>query len=310
MKKFLALALAAGFLASVVQAGPVRVAVLEFTDATGMKAEALQGGLIAPGAMAEKGVFITGKTLASQPGFTLVDRRDLLAQMEKLAPKDQGERTPTKPSFLQAAQALKADVVLRGSILSLSSGKQVINQGGSQAELSTMSLRVGFEALDAVDGAVIAAADGVARHSIRQTSSLQTQLGEDDLYQLMEKAVADAVPKIQQALDARQVALEARATVKLTVTSTADPAMVEVDGLLVGSTPLENLEVYQGDHVLTVGKPGYQQVTKRILLEKDTRVEVPMLREQLTADELKEIYEKIQLKVISVDPGMIIHTVE
>lgn len=286
---------------------PTRVAVLEFEDQTGMKADALQGGAVAPGAMAEKGVFVLGKALANRPGFTLVDRRDLIEQMDKLRPKDQGERTPTKPSFLQAAQALRADVVLRGSILSLSSGKQMVNQGGYQADLSTLSVRIGLEALDATDGSVIAVFDGVARHSVRQTENLKTLLGEDDILSLMEKAVGDAVPAMEKALAARADQQKQRPTIKLAVTTTADPALIEIDGILVGSSPIAELDVYKGDHVLSVGKPGYQQITKRILFEKDTRVEIPMLREQLTAEEWAEIYNKVQLKVIQTDAPVVLH---
>lgn len=287
---------------------PSRVAVLEFQDQTGMKADALQGGGIAPGAMAEKGVFVLGKTLANRAGFTLIDRRDLMEQMEKLQPMDQGEKTPTKPSFLQAAQLLRADVVLRGSILSLSSGKQMVNQGGYQADLSTLSVRVGLEALDAVDGSVIAASDGVARHSVRQTANVQTQLGEDDVLMLMEKAVSEAVPALEKALVARAEQQKQRPTIKLAIKTDADPALVEIDGVLVGSSPIEEIAVYQGDHVLTISKPGYQQVTKRILLEKDSRIEAPMLREQLTAEEWAKIYEKASLKIIKADPGVIVNS--
>ena len=289
---------------------PTRVAVLEFQDQTGMKADALQGGAIAPGAMAEKGVFVLGKTLANRPGFTLIDRRDLMEQMDKLRPKDQGESTPTKPSFLQAAQLLRADAVLRGSILSLSSGKQMVNQGGYQAELSTLSVRVGLEALDAVDGSVIAATDGVARHSVRQTASVQTLLSEDDVLMLMEKAVSEAVPSLEKALAARAEQRQERPLIKLAIKSDADPAMVEIDGVLVGSTPVEEIKVYKGDHVLTISKPGYQQVTKRILFEQDSRLEVPMLREQISAEEWVEIYKKASLKIIQADPGVIVNTWE
>ncbi len=310
MRTFLALSLLLGSVGLAGAQSPTRVAVLEFQDQTGMKADALQGGGIAPGAMAEKGVFVLGKTLANRPGFTLIDRRDLMEQMDKLKPMDQGEKTPTKPSFLQAAQLLRADVVLRGSILSLSSGKQMVNQGGYQADLSTLSVRIGLEALDAVDGSVIAASDGVARHSVRQTANVQTQLGEDDILMLMEKAVSEAVPAMEKALSARAEQQKQRPTIKLAIKTDADPALVEIDGVLVGSSPVEEIEVYQGDHVLTISKPGYQQVTKRILFEKDARIEAPMLREQMTADEWAKIYEKASLKIIKADPGVIVNTWE
>ncbi|HMP76477.1 MAG TPA: PEGA domain-containing protein [Kiritimatiellia bacterium] len=288
---------------------PIRAVVLEFQDQTGQRSDALLGGAVAPGAMAEKGVFLLGKAMGNRPGLTLVDRRDMMNQMEKLRPRDEGLPTPTRPSFLQAAQALRADVVLRGTLMSLSPGKQLINQGGQQVEFSTLSVRVGLEALDAKDGAVIAVQDGVARQQFRQTAQLQTQLSEDDVLQLVEKALNDAVPALEKSLMARAEQARNRPTVRLSVKTSADPALVEIDGLLVGTTPIESLQVYKGDHVLTIGKPGHQQVTKRILLENDTAIEVPMLREQLTAEELKEIYEKIQLRVIQTEPGLIIHTI-
>lgn len=310
MKRSIALMVLLAGVMSVRAEQPLRVAVLEFQDQTGQKSDALLGGAVAPGAMAEKGVFVLGKLLANRPEFTLIDRRDLIEQMDRLQPKDLGERTPTKPSFLQAAQAVRADIVLRGSLMSLSAGKQMVNQGGYQADLANLSVRVSLEALDAKDGAIVAAADGVARQSFRQTANVQTMLSEDDIFMMMEKAVGEAIPTLEKLLAQRAEKARSRPTVKLSIKTLADPAMIEIDGILVGTSPIEGLDVYQGDHVLTVGKPGYQQVTKRILFEKDTAVEVPMIREQLTAEELKEIYEKIQLKVIQTDPGVIVHTIE
>jgi hypothetical protein len=307
--RFLATAMAGAAITALADA-PIRAVVLEFQDQTGQRSDALLGGAIAPGAMAEKGVFLLGKTLANRPGFVLVDRRDLLGQMERLRPMDDGRATPIKPSFLKAAQALRADVVLRGTLLSLSPGKQLVNQGGQQVEYSTLSVRVGLEALDANDGSVIAAQDGVARRHFRQTQQLQTALSEDEILELVESAINEAAPALEKALKSRIEQARARPTVRLSVKTSADPALVELDGILIGSSPIEGFHVYQGDHVLTIGKPGFQQVTKRILLEKDTAIEIPMIREQLTADELKEIYEKIQLKVIQAEPGLIIHTVE
>lgn len=311
MKTYLALgALLWGTLSAAFAENPIRAAVLEFQDQTGQRSEELLGGAIAPGAIAEKGVFLLGKALANNPAFTLVDRRDLLEQMDKLRPQDAGETTPTKPSFLQAAQALRADVVLRGTLLSLSTGKQMVNQGGYQVDYSTLTARVGLEALDARDGAVIAANDGVAKQSFRQAESLKTSLSEDDVLELVEKALNDAARPLEKTLASRAEEARSRPTMMLSLKTDADPALIELDGILIGSSPIKDFQVYQGDHVLSIGKPGYQQVTKRILLEKNTEIEVPMLRVDLTADELKEIYEKIDLKIIQADPGLIIHTIE
>lgn len=290
---------------------PLRVAVLDFVDQTGMKSDQQLGGAIAPGALAGKGFIVLGKQLVNAGGFEVIDRRDFIAQVEKLQPKDMGESTPIKPSFLQAAQQLRADVVLRGNIMSFSTGKQKVNQGGYATELSTVSLRVSLEALDAKDGAVIAVADGDARQSFRQTESLSTELSEDDVLGMLETAVAKALPNVRDAVVSREVELASRPTVTMSVKTSEDPALIEVDGILIGTSPVADFEVYKGDHVLTVSKPGYVQITKRILFEKNTSIEVPMLRVALTADEKAQILKDADLDIISSDvPGLIIDTTD
>ncbi|OGV42587.1 MAG: hypothetical protein A2X46_04800 [Lentisphaerae bacterium GWF2_57_35] len=292
-----------------VLAAPFRVALMDFEDQTGVRPDEKLGGAIQPGALAAKGVFIMGKGLLNQDNFTLIDRRDFMTQMERLRPTDMGKSTPTKPSFIQAAQALGADVVLRGSLQSFSSGRNVVNQGGYKTDFSILSLRVSLEALDAVDGAVIAMADGVASEKIRQTDQTYTELSEEDAIGLLDKAIAQALPQLESALTKRQAKLDSRPKIKLNVTTSADPALIEIDGILVGTSPIQGLEIYQGDHVLTIGKPGYRDITKRILFAQDTAIEVPMMRTELSAEEMKDILEKIRLNVIAGDPGLVIHNI-
>ena len=287
-----------------------RVAVMDFEDQTGMRADVRLGGAIAPGALAAKGIPLLAKQLVDNDALDVIDRRDFLNQIDKLRPKDMGEKTPARPSFLHAAQALRADVVLRGSLLSFSTGKKTIDQGGYKTEVATPSLRVTLEALDVVDGKIIAMAEGSASTQVRQTAATSTDLSEDDVIVLLEKAIAAAVPNLQQALAAREQRLAERPKVKLSIKTEADPALLEIDGILVGSTPVEGLALYQGDHVITVGKPGYQDVTKRILFEKDTEITVPMIRTQLTADEMKDVLEKMRMSVVVGEPALIIHTVD
>ena len=291
-------------------AEPFRVVLMDFDDQTGMKPDELLGGGIKPGALAAKGANLLGKDLLGQEAFTLIDRRDFMDQMEKLRPTDSGKPTPTRPSFIQAAQALGADVVIRGSVQSFSSGKNVVNQGGYKTDFNILSLRISLEALDAVDGSVIAMSDGVASEKIRQTDASFSVLSEEDAINLLEKSIAQALPEMQASLEKRQAKLEARPKIKLTVTTTADPAMLEIDGILVGSTPVTGLEIYQGDHVFTIGKPGYRDITKRIMFAKDTSIEVPMMRTELSAEEMKDVLEKIRMSVIAGDPGLVIHTID
>lgn len=308
MKKWLIACFLVGAAAS--WAAPTRVALLDFEDLTGMPSDARLGGALEPGALAGKGVSLLGKQLVQSPEYVLIDRRDFINQVDKLRLTDDGSPTPTKPSFLQAAQALRTDVVLRGNLLSFSTGKQVVDQGGYRTEFSTVSLRVSLEALDTVDGAVVAVSDGVAREKVRQTAETQTELGEEEIVVLMEEAIRDALPELQHALAERQAQQGMRETVKLSITTSDDPALVEIDGILVGTTPLEAYQVYKGDHVMTIGKAGHYDVTKRILFEKDTAIEVPLIRVKLTADEIKEVLEKARLHIFEGEPGLIIHEIQ
>lgn len=322
MKK---LALFVVFLVAVAgaHAQPTRVVVLEFDDDTGMQSDTRLGGMVNAEDLAKKGVYVLAKQLLGKGDFVVIDRREFLKQMDDLRLRDganvstePGEirdaarSTPVRPSFLQAAQALRADVVLRGALVSFSTGKEMINQAGYSADFSTVSVRMMLEALDVVDGAVIAIGEGVARRKFRQTPQKQTLLGEDEILTLFGEAIAAAVPEVETALASRVEEQRARPKVQLAVKTSADPAMVEIDGILVGTTPMEGLEVYKGDHVLTVGKPGYQDVTKRILLEQDTSITVPMISVQLDADQLKDVLEKMRMHVLVGEPALIVETTE
>lgn len=293
----------AGLAASLTAAAaePVRVAVLHFEDQTGMKPDAALGGGVDPAALAGKGVFVLLEQLAAQSDLTLVDRREFIAQLEQPVPG-----TDTAPSYLRAAQALNAEVVVRGALQGVSTARTAVRQGGHAAEFSTLTVRVGLEALDTLDGTVIATAGGAANFKVRQTDALQTTLGEEEMYGLMEKAVAEASGRIAAALERRSEAQRARPRVRVSITTTADPALVEIDGLLVGTTPIENLEVTRGDHVLTIGRAGYRDLTKRIVFDRDVKIEVPMIRTELTADEIRDVLNQARTHLIIGEPGLTI----
>lgn len=292
-----------------VQAAPLRVALLDFEDETGQSSDALLGGAIAPGSLAAKGALVLGKQLAPDPAFNLIDRRDFTTAIASQDLTDAGQPTTAKPSVLHAAQALRADAIIRGSILSFSAGKQLVNQGGHRADLSTLTLRVSLEAQDVIDGSVIALSDGAAQFTVRQTDMLQTVLSEDEVLGLLDQAVGEAYAEVRDSLESWQVARAERPKVQLFVKTDADPALVEIDGILVGSSPLEGYAVYKGDHVIRIGKPGYYDMTKRILFEQDTSIEVPMLKVQLSADEMAEVLKTIRLSVFAGEPGFIINAI-
>ncbi|MBI2440664.1 MAG: PEGA domain-containing protein [Lentisphaerae bacterium] len=296
-------------------AAPVKVALLDFDNQASLAADAAVVGGLPPKALAEKGVLALGAVLANDPAYVLIDRRDFISQIQSVTLTDNDKKTALKPSFLRAAQAVNADVVLRGNLLSYAPGKEVINQGGSKTEFQTLTLRVSLEALDTHDGTVIALVEGVASRNFRQSEVQQKVVSEDELVQLLQSALRKAVPALNEKLEMRREQQGSRPKVKLSVkTGATDPALVEIDGTLIGTTPLANFEVYAGDHVIAIGKAGHQDVSKQILLKTDTTIEVPLFRTQLSAEEMKAVLDKARLNVIAgaggVEPAWIINTIE
>lgn len=292
------------------EAAPLRVALLDFENQAGLSADAAVVGGITPKVLTDKGVLTLGALLANDDSFALIDRRDFIAQMQSLTLTDNDKKTAVKPSFLRAAQAINADVVLRGNLLSYSPGKEVVNQGGYKTEFQTLALRVSLQALDTRDGTVIAMAEGAANKSFRQSDVRQIVIGEDELAQLLQAALAKAVPAVKEKLQARLEQQQSRPKVKLSVkTGASDPAMVEIDGMLIGTTPLVDFEVYAGDHVITIGKAGHQDISKQIMLTRDTSIEAPLFRTKLSAEEMKDVLDKARVNVIAgsgVEPAWVI----
>jgi hypothetical protein len=301
--------------AAAMGAEPMRVALLDFDNQASVSADAVVVGGVTPKTLADKGVFALGAVLANDPAYVLIDRRDFIAQIQSLALTDNDKKTSIKPSFLRAAQAVNADAVLRGNLLSYSPGKEVVNQGGFKTEFQTLTLRVSLQALDTRDGTVIAMVEGAVSRNFRQSDVHQTVVGEDELVQLLQAALAQAVPALNVKLQARLAQQNSRPKIKLSVKAgAADPAMVEIDGLLIGTTPLANFQVYAGDHVITIGKAGYQDISKQILLKTDTAIEVPLFRTKLSAEEMKDVLDKARVNVIAgtggVEPAWIINTID
>lgn len=297
------------FLTLSVQARPVRVIMLDFTDETGGSADAALIGELNSGVFTKKGPYFLQKALLSSPDLTLIDRRDFIRQIQQLQLRDGSDpvpdtffatrerRTPLGPTFFNAARSLNGDALIQGSLLALSTSKQRINQGGYQSEFIVLHLRVMLQALDTVEGDVIAVEEGKASRKFRQTSFVQNEIGEDELLDLYQQAIAAAVPGIETQLNSR---VNHDTKVKIWIQTTADPAMIELDGILLGSSPVEGVQVIRGDHTLTVTRPGYETITKKIMLESNMKITVPMISDQLSAEERKEALSNMNLRMLKI----------
>jgi hypothetical protein len=315
MKRILCLLLLVGsvFTSGPIAAGaePLRILLLDFSRQSALASDPGLGGYVNPEELARSAVYLLGEALTRNPAYVLLDRRDFVREVDVTRTAFSGLAAAPEPSFLHAAQALRADCVLRGQFLSFSSGKRVVNQGGYRTEFVVLSLRVALEALDATDGTVVAMADGVASMDLRQTDEVQTVIGQDESVDLLRRAISQALPDLDRGLGRYVEYLKNRPTVLLTVTTSADPALVEIDAVLVGTTPLEKFTLYKGDHIITVGKPGFRDITKRILFNNDTRINVPMLRVTLSADEIKELMKDMRINAfVGMEPAIVIQPLE
>jgi len=309
---FAILLMAGALVAGAENTPPLKIALLDFENQASVAADANLVGGVTPQTVANKGAFALMGLLANDQGFVLIDRRDFINQMKNIQLKD-GEKTTTlKPSFLRAAQALNADAVIKGCLLSYSPGKQTVNQGGYKTDFTTLTLHVTLQALDTRDGAVIASSEGSATQNYRQSDVQQTVVSEDQLLDLLQNAMKKAIPALDKSLQDRLARERSRPMVKLSVKTSADPALVEIDGMLIGTTPLKDFQVYAGDHVLTVGKAGYQDVTKEMLIKADQSIEVPIFRTKLSAEEVKQVLDKARINVVTgtMEPAVIIGTVD
>ncbi len=287
---------------------PIRIALLDFENGSSEQCDKDTTGGITSTTLANRGVYILANLIANENDFSVIDRREFLAQIDAA-----GKVSGKKPSFLRAAQSLNADYVLRGVLMSFSSGKEIVNPSGDRkTEFLTFKTRIALQALDTKDGTIIATAEGSALKELRQSDAQKTVLGDDDLVDLMGKAIQNAIPTLKERIKARVEQAKNRNMVKLTIKTDADPAQVEIDGILVGTTPLVDFQVYAGDHTITVGKAGYRDISKTISIQNDQTMTFSLFRTQLSAEELKQILDKARINVVAgnVEPAIIIDSVE
>ena len=111
--KTLTLTMIMGLLAITVNASPMRVVLLDCIDESGERSKSVTLGTITAGHLAEKGAYMIGKELVKHDSFVMIDRRNFTSRLNVLGKKGDAKSRKGNGMYLQAAQALKADAVLR-----------------------------------------------------------------------------------------------------------------------------------------------------------------------------------------------------
>ncbi len=286
------LSLLSGLVAVSSVAALPRIVVLDFESEAGASENGQLVGGVSAEALSRKGAYVLNAELVKSGAYSIVDRRDFTSKLTTNAAGDEA-----RPSYIHAAQLLRADAVMRGVLLSFSTGKVRESQAGFTADFTKLSMTVMVQVQDAIDGTVIAMAEGNAQKQVRQTAAVQTELGEDELLGLLREAINKALPDLEKSMAKSLKSIAERDTSMLTVLSTDDPALVEIDGVLVGSTPLDGLSVYSGDHVIAISRPGYAPISKRLVINQDTKITAPMLRLDISAEERVKILSSAEMKI-------------
>jgi len=292
-------------------AQPPKVAVSDFEVVSAMAADEQLAGRITKPILSNVAPLVLMENLVQDGRLKVIDRRDLLGQMAKqdeLASRVEqlGGKPSAKSDLLRAAQALGADYVIRGSVTSFSTSRRAVDLKGYQTDFLRLDLGLAIEALDVRDGTVLKLIPGKASREYRQTKELNEQIGEGDVAEMIRAAVADAGSRLASAVTEMAEAGQKQPRVRIAVTTTADPALVELDGMLIGTTPLDGVEVYSGDHVLTVGKAGYHDVVSRVQMDRDLRIQVPLLKTELSADEAAEVIKSLRFAVVVTNAAWVI----
>ena len=292
---------------SLIMAAPLRVAVLDGIDETSGRPDGSKYIETPADSFAKKAYYLLASELTADPGMSVIDRRDLLGQVQK----SEKAGVVGAASVIRAAQMLNADMIVKPVLLVFAASKELIDIDKQATENVKLQMRISIQAISPVDGSVIAMAEGSAINSFRQTDSVKRTIGDAEAAQMMEESMKIAVPVLLHKIKANQAAIAQKPVKKLTITTDSEPALVEIDGLLVGSSPLKDYEIYEGDHAITVSKPGYRTLAKKINITKTVSIQVTMLRTVLSADEIKELASKAKINIYSgIEPALIMKETE
>ncbi len=233
-------------------------------------------------------------TRLGEAGFEVIRSQDVLARfvesrdaeseqalrqgMEALqAVKAEGtvEGPSQEASALRTAQLMGADVLVFASLVSLGENKTSVQAYGLSQQQTVTTLRVALRVLDGGAGAQVYGDTIAVSEKIAQTANLQVQAG-DLVNTLLDRGAVELAGRVKDSQAKIAAAAAAKpALASVTVTSTAEGAAVEVDGVVVGTAP-GTFQVRPGVHEVRVTKEGYATWEKSVAFADGQTLAVPM----------------------------------
>ena len=178
-------------------------------------------------------------------------------------------------SALRTAQLMGADYLVFASLVSLGENKLNVQAYGTTQQQTVTTLRVALRILEGAGGAQVYGDTIVVSEKIAQNAFAQVEAGDlvDTLLDRGAVELASRVGDSRAKLEAARAAAPALASVKVTTPEAG--AAVEVDGVVVGTTP-GAFQIRPGVHEVRVSKEGYATWEKSVAFADGMELSVPL----------------------------------
>ena len=178
-------------------------------------------------------------------------------------------------SALRVAQMMGADMLVFASLVSLGENKTSVNAYGLTQESVVTTLRVALRVLESDLGSQVYGDTITVSEKIAQTANLQVQAG-DLVNTLLDRGAAELAGRVQGSLAKIEAArLAEPALASVTMTTSAEGAAVEVDGVVMGTAP-GIFRIRPGVHEVRVTKEGYATWEKSVAFADGMALNVPL----------------------------------
>ncbi len=178
-------------------------------------------------------------------------------------------------SALRLAQLMNTDYLVFASILTMGDNRVRNSSYGIEQESVVKVLRMGLRVLDGATGAQLYGDTVVATHQTRQNEFAQ-MLDGDQVNALLDQGAAELAQRAETAINRiAQQPVAAVQTVQVEITATPGNATVEVDGVVVGSTP-GAFQLQPGVHTVRLTREGYATWERMVNITEGQTLAIPM----------------------------------
>ena len=193
--------------------------------------------------------------------------QEVLRQAVEVLQTVKSEGTADEPtqaaSALRLAQMMNADYLVFASLVSMGENRTSVQAYGQSQQQTVTTLRVALRVLEGGDGAQLYGDVIAVNEKIAQNANIQVQAG-DQLNSLLDRGAVELAGRVQGSMAKIEAAKPApKALANVTVTTTAEGATVEVDGVAVGTAP-GAFQLRPGVHRMRVAKEGYATWEKSV----------------------------------------------